>query len=83
MIRIKIPKALDRVRIFERAKGLAKRRGVRFTGCVANGEFSAPTFGVKGTYETRGDFLEVRITNKPLYIRERDIEKRLRSFFVT
>lgn len=79
MIKIKFPAALDRTRAFERIKDLARRKGVRFTGCVASGEFSGK--GIEGRYQTRGNHLEVTISKRPFYLSEKKIEERLKTFF--
>jgi len=81
MISIRVPQNQDRVALFEKAKALAARNGVKLTGCVASGEFSAPQHGVTGTYKTQGDFLEVTLTKKPWYIPETLVKKQLSSFF--
>lgn len=81
MISIRVPKNQNRVVLFEKAKVLAARNGVKLSGCVASGEFSAPQRGVKGTYKTQGDFLKVTLTKKPCYIPEALVKKQLTSFF--
>jgi len=81
MIRIKLIQSQDRVALFEKAKEGARQNGAKFSGSVASGEFSAPEHGIKGTYKTHGDVLEITISKKPWYMGEEMIKARLEAFF--
>lgn len=63
----------------QRARDAAQKAGIQFTGDEKQGTFAG--MGVKGSYQTEGNAVQVTINEKPFVISWQMLETQLRSFF--
>ena len=62
----------------KRARKLAKKKGINFTGDAAKGKFSGL---VSGSYTATGNDVKIIIKSIPFYISYETVEHELRTFF--
>ena len=68
--------------IFARAQTAITGAGGKFTGDVGGGEFSLSTFigAIAGSYTVNGSDMNVKITDKPMFLSCSKIEDELRKY---